>query len=72
MDWNIVLLAAGPSKLRPPLAARKVALSRTLHSHSRFCRKAISDGKVSLLRVVSIWKTFTCSPSRRPIRQAEE
>src|ERR1019366_2863785 len=71
-DWNIVLLAAGLRTLRPLLAAKKLALSRTFHSHSRFCRKAIWDGKASLLRVVSIWNTFTCSPSRRPIRQAEE
>src|SRR5204863_4261547 len=49
------------------------ARSRAFHSHSRFCRKANCDGKVSLLSVVSIWKTLTPTfLMNRPMRQLEE
>ena len=52
--------------------ARKLARSRSVHSHSRFCRKPNWLGKVSVLSVVSIWKTFTpASAMSRPIRQFE-
>ena len=50
-----------------------MARSRTVHSHSRFCRNWKLGGNVSLLSVVSIWKTFTpASAISRPIRQLEE
>ena len=50
-----------------------MARSRAVHSHSRRCRKAICAGKVSLLRVVSIWKTLTpLAAISRPMRQFDE
>ena len=58
------------SALAAPTKPRR---SRTPHSHSLFWRNSNDDGNVSLLRVVSIWKTFTpLSAMRRPMRQLEE
>ena len=53
-------------------AARKLARSRSDHSHSRFCRNAIWSGKVLVLSVVSIWKIFTPEAAiSLPMRQFE-
>ncbi len=53
--------------------AAKVARSRSDHSHSRFCRNWKFDGNVSLLSVVSIWKTLTPdSAISLPMRQLDE
>src|SRR2546423_13460004 len=53
--------------------ARNAARSRGDHSHSRFCKKLNCDGKVSVLSVVSIWKTLTPdSAITRPMRQLDE
>src|SRR3546814_11837062 len=54
---------------------RKVARSRAVHSHSRFCSTDIGPDvpKVSLLRVVSIWHTLMrLFRSTSPIRQLLE
>src|SRR5947207_690001 len=54
------------------LAANEAAWSDSDHSHSRLFRNPSCDGKVSLLRVVSMVKIRRCSASSRPWRSVEE
>src|SRR6185437_663764 len=73
MEWKICRLNRGGTLAKAVDVAPYVARSRRDHSHSRFWRKAKLDGNVSLLRVVSIWKTVTPdSAMSRPKRQFEE
>src|SRR4028119_603192 len=51
--------------------ARKFAFVTGFQSCSGFAIKSKTAGKAELFRVVSMWKTFTCSSSRAPIRFIE-
>ena len=54
------------------VVATYVARSRGDHSHSRLARKPNGSGKMSVLSVVSIWKTLTpASWMTWPMRQFE-
>src|ERR1700737_1879175 len=73
IDWKIERTILTGARSIDLLTARKEALSLAVHSHSRFCRKANDDGKVSVLRVVSIWNTLRpLAAISRPIRQLDE
>ncbi len=58
-EWKICRARRDGVRSSACEAARYPSRSRAPHSHSRFCRKAKAGGKVSLLRVVSIWNTLT-------------
>ncbi len=51
--------------------ARKFAFVTALHSCSGFAMKSKTEGYEALFRVVSMWKTFTCSSRISPIRFME-
>ena len=73
IDCRIWRASRAGVRARAADVAVKVARSRSDHSHSRFCRKPNWPGKVSVLRVVSIWKTLTpLAAMSRPMRQFEE
>src|ERR1700753_973014 len=73
MEWKIWRAMRGGTLDNAFEVAAYEARSRSDHSHSRFWRKPKLDGKVSLLRVVSIWKTLTPdSAISRPMRQLAE
>src|SRR5205085_10216940 len=65
----ILRAIAGGHRSRLLAVARYEARSLSDHSHSRFCRKPNWLGKVSELRVVSIWKTLVLWLKTRPMRQ---
>jgi hypothetical protein len=53
--------------------AKKAARSRVVHSHSRRWRNRNCSGKVSVLRLVSIWNTLTPEAAMSwPMRQFDE
>src|SRR3954454_13918891 len=72
IDWNNRRRAFAGIRSMPRLAPRNVAWSRSDHSHSRLVRKPYCEGTASLLSVVSICNTLTCSDRTRPILQADE
>src|SRR5918997_614928 len=65
-SWNVRAALRGMTRVALWLA-RKFALVTALHSCSGLAIKSKTGGNVALLRVVSIWKTFTALSRISPI-----
>src|ERR671916_2291430 len=67
MDWKILRAALLGMTWVARWLARKFAFVTALHSCSGLAIKSKTGGKVALLRVVSMWKTFMALSRISPI-----
>jgi hypothetical protein len=67
MVWKILRESRTGALCVALCMARKFAFVTGLQSRSGFAIKSANVGKAALLRVVSMWKTLTCSSSSLPI-----